>query len=549
MKIRLFGIAAAVAPLIVASSCPPRVTLTPRSLTFSSQVVSSAGTTSTARTITLKNSGFGNLTINSIVGSGYYSQTNDCPSPLGPQKSCSINVKFAPRVVGVVNGAITIRDNASNSPQIVNLSGTGITSVAFSPNALFFGTVPMGTTTAAKTLTLTNNQSTSTTINSISSSGDYSQMNNCPVSLGAGASCTIHVRFHPTVAAFAPGAITVSTDAFPGTQPVGLSGSGSGSVKSHVAFTPGSLAFGNQQAGTKSGTKTVTVKNTSTTITLTVTSVTASGGYVATNSCVGKMIPPNGTCTVSVAFKPISNFATISYPGAITLFDSDGTSPQAIKLSGVGVPPVTASPASLNYGPVVLATSSTQAVTLTNNHNTEEALSVSTSGYYNLSSNSCASPVPAGGTCNLAVTFVPSNVFGHINGAVTIRPSTDGFLSPAVASLTACATIITFLPPSLSFGSEPIGTTSSPLTATLTNKSLSTVNIDIPITGASITGSNAAEFAISKNTCGTDLPPGSSCMVSVTFTPTATGTKTGVLNMRDGDACSPQKVKLTGTGT
>jgi hypothetical protein len=44
------------------------------------------------------------------------------------------------------------------------------------------------------------------------------------------------------------------------------------------------------------------------------------------------------------------------------------------------------------------------------------------------------------------------------------------------------------------------------------------------------------------------LAADASCTVSVTFTPTATGTRVAVLNVADSATTSPQTVNLTGTG-
>src|SRR5207249_6067481 len=49
-------------------------------------------------------------------------------------------------------------------------------------------------------------------------------------------------------------------------------------------------------------------------------------------------------------------------------------------------------------------------------------------------------------------------------------------------------------------------------------------------------------------TCGTSLAPGSSCAISVTFKPTATGTRTGSVTITDSATGSPQKLSLTGSG-
>jgi hypothetical protein len=560
MDPRIFAFASVLVALVAPlSTCFhfPRASLSPTNVTFGPQVVL---TTSAAKLVTLKNSGLGgSLTISGIVASGDYSQTNECPSTLPQGASCTIDVAFAPNALGTVNdGAITVATNAPGG-EVVSLSGTGIAPVALSPPSLNFGHLPVGTTSAAKTVTLTNNQSTSLTISGISTTGDYSQVNNCPSSLNAGAACTISVNFHPTVAANVPGALTLSSSAVPGSQPVQLSGSGSGSVTSQVAFSPKSVAFGMQEAGTASPAQTVTLRNISSSSSLTVSAVISSGpNYPVTNTCAGKLIAPGGTCSIAVAFKPNANFATASYPGGITVLDSDGTSPQVVGLSGAGVPPVTTSPSSLSFGTTASgATSAAQTVTLVNRHATAESLTIVTSGYYVMTSNSCSNPLPPGSSCSIALAFSPTGLSlfagfdrGNIKGAATVKPSSGGKLSPEVVSLAACGTIARPAPASLSFGSESVGATSSPKVVTLTNVATGLgANPKLYINQVGKGGPDSSDFVISNNTCDSGLEPGGQCTVSVEFKPTATGKRSGTLNFFDNGACSPQQVLLAGTGT
>jgi hypothetical protein len=107
----------------------PAVSLSPTSLTFASQTV---GTTSSAQTIKLTNTGTGSLSISGITASGDFSQTNNCGSSLAASASCSISVRFAPTASGTRSGAISVSDNAAASPQAVSLSGTGVIPVAHS---------------------------------------------------------------------------------------------------------------------------------------------------------------------------------------------------------------------------------------------------------------------------------------------------------------------------------------------------------------------------------------------------------------------------------
>lgn len=100
----------------------PWVTLSPSSLTFSSQIV---GTTSAAQVATLTNSGSGPLNITSISASADFSETNNCGSTVAAGANCVVHVSIAPTMAGPVVGTFSISDNAYGSPQSVALSGMG----------------------------------------------------------------------------------------------------------------------------------------------------------------------------------------------------------------------------------------------------------------------------------------------------------------------------------------------------------------------------------------------------------------------------------------
>jgi len=95
----------------------------PTSLSFGKRAV---GTASAAKTVTLSNSGSASLSVASISTTAGFTQTNTCTSALLTGKSCTISVKFAPTVVGAITGTLLINDNASNTPQVVSLSGKGV---------------------------------------------------------------------------------------------------------------------------------------------------------------------------------------------------------------------------------------------------------------------------------------------------------------------------------------------------------------------------------------------------------------------------------------
>jgi len=100
----------------------PLVGLSANSLSFAAQ---SIGTASTAQTLTLTNTGSAALTLTSIVTSGDYAQTNNCPPTLAAGTNCTINVTFTPTAAGTRSGSLTITDNAPGSPQVLALGGNG----------------------------------------------------------------------------------------------------------------------------------------------------------------------------------------------------------------------------------------------------------------------------------------------------------------------------------------------------------------------------------------------------------------------------------------
>jgi hypothetical protein len=101
----------------------PAVGLSATSLNFAGQTIS---TTSTAQMLTLTNTGNEALTPLTIGVSGDFAQTNTCAGSVAPSANCTINITFTPTAGGGRSGTLTLTDNASNSPQAVQLSGTGM---------------------------------------------------------------------------------------------------------------------------------------------------------------------------------------------------------------------------------------------------------------------------------------------------------------------------------------------------------------------------------------------------------------------------------------
>src|SRR5207245_3819862 len=88
---------------------------------------------------------------------------------------------------GARSGTLSVTDNATGSPQTVNLAGTGtVPAVGLSPASVPFGNQQVSTSSAAQGVTLTNTGSAPLSITGIAitgaNSGDFGQTNTCPLS-------------------------------------------------------------------------------------------------------------------------------------------------------------------------------------------------------------------------------------------------------------------------------------------------------------------------------------------------------------------------------
>jgi hypothetical protein len=97
----------------------------PSSVSFGSEAV---GSTSSAQTVTVSNSGTAAASVSSVSASGPFSQTNTCGSSIAAGGSCTVSVKFAPTASGAASGTLSVASSAPGSPLTVALSGTGTSS-------------------------------------------------------------------------------------------------------------------------------------------------------------------------------------------------------------------------------------------------------------------------------------------------------------------------------------------------------------------------------------------------------------------------------------
>jgi len=217
-------------PVYGTSALP--ATLAPASLDFGNVAVAN---TSVAQSLKLTNNRSTALTSITITlggtNPGYFLKTTTCGASLAAFASCTISVKFKPVALGSRSASVIVKDNPGNLQQSALLKGTGAVQVTVAPTSLSFGSITHGTTSAAKLVTVTNNQSAALTISTISLSGtnpgDFLKTTTCGASLAAFKSCTVSVKFKPATTGARSATLTVTDSPDTGSpHKVSLGGTG-----------------------------------------------------------------------------------------------------------------------------------------------------------------------------------------------------------------------------------------------------------------------------------------------------------------------------------
>jgi hypothetical protein len=274
------------------------ITVTPASHSFGSV---GEGTTSAAYSFTVRNyqATAAALTISTAAP---FAQTNTCGISLAANSTCSISATFSPTTAGAQTGSITVTYTGIGSPQMVALTGSGVTPITITPASRAFGSVVQGTTSAAKTFTVRNYTTAAMPI-TVSDPPEFPDPG-CGTSLAAGASCTLSVTFAPTPTA---------TGAQTGTISVAYSGLGSpqsvtvtGTAVAPITVAPKTITFSTTRAvGTPSQPHSVTITNPSTAAAVALGNIVASpAAYAITANTCTSSLAAAASCTGTVVFTP-----------------------------------------------------------------------------------------------------------------------------------------------------------------------------------------------------------------------------------------------------
>jgi hypothetical protein len=521
-------------PLLTA---PAQGTLTPTSYNFGSQQIA---TTGASTTFTLTNTGASALTITEIAASANYSQTNTCGTTVAAGATCTIQVAFAPTAAGDLPGTLSVYANVSGGRLTSTLDGTGLTpgNVTVTPASLTFPATVQGASSAALPLSLQNTGGVAVQLQAFSVTTDYQLgSNTCGSTLAPGASCSVGILFTPSGVGDRPGHLAIPSNLAGSPTVVPLEGTGV--TAPALTLTPTALAFPNTAQGSTSAPLGITVTS-SGGAPAQLQNPILSGDYQLISDSCGSTLAPGATCVLQVAFAPA---ATGIRAGLLTLPANVSGGQVTVSLSGTGVTPaaLTLSPASLTFPLTTQGVpSAAKTLQLTSTGGVSvQLLTPSVTGDYAISSSTCGASLAPGASCLLSVTFTPVAV-GDRPGLLTVPGNVSGgHVTAPLDGTGVTPPALTLNPNLLTFTATALNATSPTQGITVSNTGGTAAQLHAP--------STTGDFAVSVNGCGSNLAPGGTCVLEITFTPTATGIRSGQLTLSGWNASSATAA-LSGNG-
>jgi hypothetical protein len=308
-------------------------------------------------------------------------------------------------------GAFQSQLAGSTDAFIAKISPASTLNVALDPYSLQYTSLAVGSTSQAQQVLLRNMSSNQLTISAITTTGDYSETDNCVGTIPATGSCTISATFSPTVGGARAGSILIADDAAGSPQVVALLGTGIGPA---ALLSPSGLSFSSVALGASGAAQTVTLSNQGN-ASLSISNIQISGDYAQTNNC-SSTLAASSSCTFNITFTPT---VSGSRTGTLTISDNVAGSPQTVALSGSGADfSVTSSSSSASVKP---GSTATYTVTV-----------ASVGGAFNNAVKLACSGAPSTTACSISSTSVtPGSNSTNVTVTVTTTGSSAALVQPA----------------------------------------------------------------------------------------------------------------------
>ncbi len=430
----------------------------------------------------------------------------------------------------------------------VGVTGKGTTptvtgvAIEISPSSVSFGSVAVGQSTT-KTVTLTNSGTEALSVSGISVAGTGFTASgpHLPISLAAGESTSISAVFKPTAGKADTGTIKITSNAAESPSLVALSGTGTAApTAAALTATPSSIAFGSVAVGSEA-TQTIKLENTGGEAAA-ISKMTISGTGVSLSGMTAPLTLAAGqTMNLTVTYKPVAA-GTLAGSVSIASNASDPTMEIGVNATAT-LSTLSATPASVSFGDVVIGSDTTQTIRLQNIGTSQVKISSITPSVSSIAISGVTTPInlAPGTSATITATYKPTAA-GSVTGKITVTSNAVG--SPTIVDLSATAAAATVqLTPSassLSFGSVTVGSSGS---HQVTVKS--TGNTKATISKVTVTGTG---FALGSSAANVILDPSQSESYTVNFDPKAAGSISGTLTITSNAKNSPLNIPLSGSG-
>ncbi|MET0035637.1 MAG: autotransporter domain-containing protein [Candidatus Thiodiazotropha lotti] len=300
--------------LITSTNASATLGISPSNLAFGDVDVGSSSTT--PRSVTLSNSSsFYSVSITSIDITGDFDFTTNCGDFLAPNATCTVDVTFSPQSSGELAGALTI---AGDDPSLdatrpataarlftftTTLSGVGLQGEVSVPSTeLDFGSVSVNAQSDPIQVPISNTGNAPLSISSITVTAPFTQTNDCPDALDAGAGCAVFVSVKPESPGDISGSLTINgsnqSGALQRIIPLLVSG-----APAATSVSPASLSFPQSVSGGQSDPLTVTLENQSD-VPVSLLSIDTEGDFTQSNNCPAQLMSNGDSCEIQVVFSP-----------------------------------------------------------------------------------------------------------------------------------------------------------------------------------------------------------------------------------------------------
>ena len=425
------------------------------------------------------------------------------------------------------------------------MTGNGILpDIAADPAAVDFGDVVVGST-GSRVVTVTNEGVGDLNVRSteLIDSGNFSILS------GGGSFTLAPAAAREVTVQFAPGAVGVMTGTLrfqsndPDEDPKDVPMTGNGTIPD-IAVDPAALDFGDVVVGTDSS-RVITVANEGTAdLNVTVTHIIDSGNFSVISGGGPFTLAPSAVRDVTVRFNPGSIGLRV---GLLRFMSNDpDENPVNVPLSGNGtIPDIAVDPAVLDFGSVVLGSTSSRVVTVTNEGTADlnvMSADIIDSGDFSVTLGGAPFTLAPAAARDVTVQYGPGSA-GAATGTLRFQ-SNDPDENPVDVPLSGNAAVpdIAVDPAALDFGSVVLGSASSRV-VTVTNEGMA----DLNVTSTDIIDSG--NFSVISGGGPFTLAPSAARDVTVQFDPDSFGVKAGTLRFLSNDPDeSPYDVPVGGTG-